>query len=80
MQGVGVASFGDRAPRRDQRLCGDLAPEDAGDDGGAAGAAEDVLLDPLEVEQVEQGLQCEVGHVRLSGSADRPVTAPSTWR
>lgn len=56
VQRVGGAVGGDRAPRRDQRLCGDLAAEDAGDDGGAGLPAVDVLLDPLEVEQIEEVL------------------------
>ena len=50
----GGRSVGDRAARGDQGLRGDLAAEDPRDDGGAAAAAEDVLLDLLQVEQIEQ--------------------------
>jgi hypothetical protein len=51
---VGVPVRGDRTPGGDQRLGRDLAAEDAGDDGGPGAAAEDVLLDLLEVEQIEE--------------------------
>ncbi|GHD45881.1 hypothetical protein GCM10010335_51940 [Streptomyces galbus] len=58
MQGVGVPVPGDRPPGGDQRLRRDLPAEDAGHDGGAGLAAEDVLLDLLEVEQIEEVLEC----------------------
>ncbi|GAA3062019.1 hypothetical protein GCM10020000_51640 [Streptomyces olivoverticillatus] len=55
VQGVRGAVGGDGAPRGDQRLGRDLPAEDAGhEDGRAGGAAEDVLLDLLQVEQFEQ--------------------------
>ncbi|GLX52507.1 hypothetical protein Shyhy01_54570 [Streptomyces hygroscopicus subsp. hygroscopicus] len=58
MQGVGGPVRGDRAPGGDQRLRRDLPAEDAGHDGGAGLAAEDVLLDLFEVEQIEEFLEC----------------------
>lgn len=63
VQGVRRPVGGNRAPGRDQGLGGDLAAEDPGDDRGAALAPEDVLLDPLQCEQIEQGPECVV-HVR----------------
>ena len=64
MQGVREPVGRDRAARGDQGLGRDLAAEDARDDGGPGPAAEDVLLDPLEVEQIEQVLECLVHRVR----------------
>ncbi|BFO21735.1 hypothetical protein SHKM778_81230 [Streptomyces sp. KM77-8] len=54
VQGVGGPVLGDGPPGGDQRLRRDLPAEDAGDDGAAGVAAEDVLLDLLEVEQIEE--------------------------
>ncbi|GAA3233423.1 hypothetical protein GCM10020256_49570 [Streptomyces thermocoprophilus] len=51
---------GDRAAGGDERLGRDLPAEDPGDDGGAGATAEDVLLDLLQVEQIEEILQCLV--------------------
>ncbi len=68
MQGVRGTVGGDRPPGRDEGLGGDLAAEDPGHDRGTALAAEDVLLDPLQGEQTEQGLQCVV-HVRAALTA-----------
>jgi hypothetical protein len=48
--------LGDRAPRGDERLGRDLSAEDPGDDGGPGPAAEDVLLDLFQVEQIEEVL------------------------
>jgi hypothetical protein len=48
----------DGTPGGDQRLGRDLATEDPGDNGGAGLAAEDVLLDRLQVEQIEEILEC----------------------
>lgn len=57
VQGVREAVLGHGPARRHQRLGGHLAAEDAGDDGGAGLPPEDVPLDPLQVEQIEQGIQ-----------------------
>lgn len=54
VQGVGEPVLGDRPPGGDQCLRRHLPAEDARDDGGAGPAAEDVLLDLLDVEQIEQ--------------------------
>ncbi len=54
VQGVGEPVLGDRPPGGDQRLGRDLSAEDARDDGGPGLAAEDVLLDLLQVEQIEE--------------------------
>jgi hypothetical protein len=53
VQRVGRTVLGDGAARGDQGLGG----EDTGDDGGPRAAAEDVHLDPLEIQQIEKGLQ-----------------------
>ncbi len=60
MQGVGGPVRGHRAAGGDERLGRDLTAEDARDDGGAGLAAEDVLLDLLQVEQIEEVLKCLV--------------------
>ncbi len=60
MQRVRQTVRGHGAPGGDQGLRGDLAAEDARHEGGAAGAAEDVLLDLLQVEQIEEIRQCLV--------------------
>ncbi len=95
MQRVRVAVVGHRAAGRDQGLGGDLAAEDARDDGGPAAAAEDVAFDAFQVEQVEQPGQVGVagggaggiGGAAGAGGVDDvvhqgsvPFTAPSTWR
>lgn len=86
VQGVRVPVLGDRAAGGDQRLRGDLPAEDPGDDGGPGVAAEDVPLDPLEVEQIEQRLKCLTHMSVLScvffvpGAGPEPVTAPCSWR
>lgn len=96
VQGVRRAVLGDGAPGGDQGLGRDLAAEDPGHDGRAAGAAEDVLLDALQVELFEQGEKGVVhartafvraaargaGRRRGSGAQQgaRSFTAPWTWR
>lgn len=50
----GVPVRGDRTPGGDQRLGRHLPAEHARDDGGPGPAAEDVLLDLLQVEQIEE--------------------------
>ena len=57
VQGVGGPVVGDGASGGDERLGRHLAAEDAGDEGRAGCAAEDVLLDLLQVEQIEEGLE-----------------------
>ncbi|CAM5336582.1 hypothetical protein SHIRM173S_12016 [Streptomyces hirsutus] len=68
VQGVGGPVRGDGPPGGDQRLRGDLPAEDAGDDGEAGLAAEDVLLDLLEVEQIEEFLECLAHGVSCTGA------------
>ncbi len=92
VQGVRRAVVGHGAPGGDQGLGGDLAAEDPGDDGRAAGAAEDVLLDAFQVELGEQGGEGVVhartafvraaarGAGRRRGSGTRRLTVPWTWR
>jgi hypothetical protein len=53
----------DGAPRRDQRLPGDLPAEDALAFLGGAGPTEDVLLDLLQVEDAQQLVE-RLGHGR----------------
>src|SRR5690606_41820270 len=65
VQGVGGPVRGDGPAGGDGGLRGDLPAEDAGDDGGAGPAAEDVLLDLLEVEQIEEVLECLTHGVQL---------------
>ena len=57
MQRVRGPVGGDGPPRGDQGLRRHLPAEDTGDGGGAGLAAEDVLLDLLEVEQIEEFLE-----------------------
>jgi hypothetical protein len=55
---VGRTVLGDGPAGGDQRLGRDLPAEDARDDRGPGPAAEDVLLEPLEIEQLEEDLEC----------------------
>ena len=77
MQRVGGPLVGDGPARGDQRLRRDLPAEDPGHHRAAARAPEDVLLDPLQVEQIEQGIECcahEENVVQLAESAYRPMS------
>ncbi|GHJ18887.1 hypothetical protein TPA0909_05010 [Streptomyces albus] len=57
VQGVRQPPLGNGTAGGDQRLGRGPGPRRPGDEGGPAAAAEDVLLDPLQVEQIEQGRQ-----------------------
>jgi hypothetical protein len=65
VQGVCVPVAGDGAPGGDEGLRRDLAAEDRRNQGRAGLATEDVQLD---LEQIEQGLEC------LRHAASLPVT------
>lgn len=56
MERVGVPVLGDRTTGGDERLGRDLSAEHARYDGGPGLAAEYVLLDLLQVEQIEESL------------------------
>lgn len=56
MERVRVPVLGDGTPGGDERTGRDLSAEHARDDGGPGLAAEYVLLDLLEVEQIEESL------------------------
>lgn len=75
MQRVGGPVGGDGAARGYQGLGRDLAAEDPGHEGRTAGAPEDVPLDLLQVEQIEQGVEC-CAH----GTNVAALTDPWTWR
>ncbi len=71
--------LGDRPPGGDERLRGDLAAEDPRDDGGPGPAAENVLLDLLEIEQIEEILKCLTHENCCTGQSLRSVYRPMSF-